>query len=253
MPDHDGSDRKVVPNSQTELARPIFNAERAAFDACGYSAPRPLANPDLVDSFDSSAKPGKDTQNNPHMTSKAVRKLITDSNISKALAELCGPNLKLWRSRFFWKGEGSPEIAWHHDKHFFSREADTVRFDEIDTHYSVLIGLTEIGVSSGMLEVIPGSHRELPGLKRDPRPVYNRPKADHFLTGLSQDLLDARRAVPMPAGTFLVFHSALLHRSLPHLSGSPRLGIALRFHRDTVTVPEQVGAAERVLSYPDLT
>lgn len=225
--------------------------DRAAFDLCGYSAPLPLDDPGLVEGFSMEKRPPSEAALNAHVHSAEVRVLLQDAGLRRAVSHLCGDGLNLWRSRMFWKGSGAGEIGWHHDKHFYSDEADSIRLDEIEAHYSVLIGLAEIGPANGMMEVIPGTHRELEGIERDVRPYHKRSREEHFL-GLPDTLMAQRRPTPIPKACFMVFHSALLHRSLPHAGGAPRLGLAIRLVRDTLTVPAALAEPHEILPYPDL-
>ena len=198
-------------------------AEKTAFDLLGYSAPMPLAEPARAEVASAEHDGERPYVGNPHTTSAAVRSLFADPGLVAQVRALCGPNLKLWRSVFFLKKPGAAEIGWHHDKHFYRGEENDVRFDEIGTHFSVLFALTEIAQTAGMIQVVPGTHADTALLPRDPRPVHLRPKEEHILNNLPQPVLDNVRSVPIPAGSFLVFHSALLHRPRRNILPSWRL------------------------------
>jgi ectoine hydroxylase-related dioxygenase (phytanoyl-CoA dioxygenase family) len=166
------------------------------------------------------------------------------------MAALCGDGLRLWRSKYFSKARGSKEVRWHHDKHFQSGDDALVRFDEIGSHFSVLIALSEMGPDSGVLEVIPGSHRPVPGLERDPRPFLQRSMSEHFHTDLPTALIDARVQIPIPRASFLVFHSALLHRSLAHMGGPERRAIAIRLAGQGVDITSAYAEPAHILPFP---
>lgn len=226
--------------------------ERQALDLLGYTAPLPLAEPRRAHRIAQAEAHDGLYRKNPHVADADVRHLLADPALAEAVARYCGTDYVLWRSAFFQKTEGSKEIGWHHDKHFQAGEAE-IRLDTGDdagAHFSILFGLTGIGRMNGLLEVIPGSHRPLPGLTRDLRPFHRRPASDHILTGLPADLTARARPVPIPAGCFLIFHSALLHRSLPHQGGGRRLGMAIRLAPRGLGIPEPLAAPEEVIAFP---
>ena len=209
---------------------------RAAFDRDGFAGPFPLANPQgarkVLALYPTLAGPM-----NQHVLRTEVVELLGDPELVRIVHSLCGEGLSIWRTAFFAKTEGAGEIGWHHDKHFQAVEDDEVSFDEIDNHFSVFVAMTDVDGSNGRIEVIPSSHVSDARFPRDRRPYHLRPPEDHFIQHIPADLSASRRGIDIPAGSFLVFHSALLHRSLPHQGGPPRLAIAMRLVRDGVAPP----------------
>ena len=212
----------------------------------GYSAPLPLSEPERAEAVLKSCTLTGAYMRNPHVRNEAIFHLLADPGLRAAIRGLCGHNYRLWRSAYFRKASGSGEIRWHHDKHFYAEGVDDIRLDEIGTHYSVLFGLTDIVQSTGLLQVIPGSHRPISGVQRDVRLYHLRPPEAHFLTELPDHITARARPVPIPAGSFLVFHSALLHRSLPHAGGADRLGLAIRLVRDGIGIPSALAEPDDV-------
>ena len=225
-----------------------WHLERQALDWLGYTAPLPLSEPERADAVLTATTLTAGYARNPHLRNEAIFHLLEDEGLRTAIRRLCGPRFRLWRSAYFRKVQGSGEIGWHHDKHFFSDGVDNIRLDEIGTHYSILFALTDIVPSTGVLEVIPGTHRPMPGLDRDERPFHQRPPESHILKDLPQHVVAQARPVPIPAGSFLVFHSALLHRSQPHAGGVDRLGLAIRLVRDGIDVPSELAEPDDVHS-----
>lgn len=223
--------------------------EAAALDSVGFCAPLPLAEPERAATVVADHDWAKGYVKNPHVASQAVRHMLRDPGLVAAVRRFCGESLVLWRSAFFSKTEGSAEIGWHHDKHFQSGDAD-VRLDEIGSHFSILFGLTEITQRNGILEVVPGSHLPVEGLERDTRPFHKRPSSEHILRSLPENILAQRRPVPIPGGSFLVFHSAILHRSLPHVGGGDRLGMAIRLASADVEIPAALATPDDILPFP---
>lgn len=225
-------------------------AERAALDLLGYSAPLPLAEPARAEAVRAGLTGAAGYVKNPHTTSQGVRALLSDPALIDHVNLLCGGGWRLWRSALFVKEKGAAEIGWHHDKHFHSATTTDIRLDEIGAHYSVLFGLTDITQSTGMIQVIPGSHIHQPAVPRDTRAFHMRPAQDHIMHTLPSAVLRATRSVPIPAGSFMIFHSALLHRSLAHVDGQPRLGLAIRLVREGIAIPIELAVPQDVIAFP---
>ena len=174
-----------------------------------------------------------------HMNSPSIQNRLSDTKLREMVTKLCGSNLVIWRSAFFVKKKGASEIRWHHDKHFPSAGNDLLDFDEISTHFSVLFALDYMGMDNGRLELIPGSHKNLPGYVRDRRPIYEKTNIEeHFITDIPPELVNTQRSVFLDRGKFLVFHSGLIHRSLTFSEGNNRRSLALRLVPSDVTVPD---------------
>ncbi|GGA29508.1 phytanoyl-CoA dioxygenase family protein [Neptunicoccus cionae] len=239
-----------MSSTSEHLSGTHWGKEKNALDQLGYTAPLPLSEPERVAAVLAENADRASYTRNPHSSSATVRHMLSDPGLVKYVTALCGPNLRLWRSAFFSKSEGSGEIGWHHDKHFFSNEAEDIRLDEIGSHYSVLFGLTQIDQTTGMLEVLTATHQPMDGLERDSRPYHKRPANEHILTDLPDTVLSNRRPIPIPANSFLIFHSALLHHSLPHNGGGDRLGLAIRLVAPDLVVPAELADAKDVMSFP---
>ncbi|MDU8912167.1 phytanoyl-CoA dioxygenase family protein [Aestuariicoccus sp. MJ-SS9] len=239
----------MLPTSAPSLPGLGWAAERQALNLLGYSAPLPLAEPDRARTVHAHNTGLPAYSRNPHVSSDKVRRMLRDPAPTTAVAALCGDGFRLWRSAFFAKSEGSREIGWHHDKHFNDGDED-IGLDELGGHYSILFGLTDITQTTGQLEMLPGSHRPVAGLERDTRPYHLRPREAHILTDLSDDVLAMRRPVPIPAGCFVVFHSAILHRSLPHTSGGDRLGLAIRLAKPDRAIPAKLAKPQDIMPFP---
>ena len=236
---------------KTEIQNQIdWAPEKNALDKLGYTAPLPLSEPARSAVVLNENADQYSYTRNPHTSQSSVRHMLSDPGLVQYVTALCGPNLRLWRSAFFSKSEGSGEIGWHHDKHFFSDEAEDIRLDEIGTHYSVLFGLTQIDQTTGMLEVLSGTHTSSDALQRDTRPYHKRPANEHILKDLPGSILSNRRPIPIPANSFLIFHSALLHHSLPHNGGGARLGLAIRLIAPDLTIPKELADPADIMPFP---
>lgn len=230
-----------MPTSWQDIKRTL--------DERGFTDPMTLRFPEAADAvFEETAKLALYTRN-PHIRFETVRQLVSDPAITEAVAQLCGTGLVLWRSAFFNKEPGAREIGWHHDKHFSDGD-DLVKLEMDLPHYSVFISVTQTGSDNGMLEFVAGSHVDDLDMHRDPRPYHQRPQNEHNLPGLSPAAEARVIAAPLPQYTFMVFHSAILHRSLQNTSGDRRLGLALRLSPGDLTFPEAQATAKDILPYP---
>ncbi|QAU35541.1 phytanoyl-CoA dioxygenase family protein [Janthinobacterium sp. 17J80-10] len=173
-----------------------------------------------------------------HVDFAVIRTIFLDSELQNKVKALVGSDWLLWRTNFFTKNEKSGEIGWHHDKHFQSGD-EAIDFNEVGSHFSILIALNDMTVSNGAFEIIPGSHKHIASWSRDTRPFHKKESAEHFLT-VPDDLLALREKVELSRGQFLLFHSATVHRSLPFESGFPRVSMIGRLVKKNVSLPSHL-------------
>lgn len=211
----------------------------------GYLGPLPLASASSMDAIYADYASLTKNPKNRHIENSAIQQLYADAAIQSILRAMGWRNYVLWRTHFFAKGiseKTNREIGWHHDKHFQQGE-EQLDFDEIGTHFSVLVALRDMTLANGALEVIPRSHKNIVGFVRDARPYSQRELADHFMA-LPPELEDRRVQIPIKQGEFLIFHSALIHRSLPYSSGEPRVSLAGRLAPSDIVLSDDVLAAK---------
>lgn len=186
---------------------------------------------------------------NIHLQSETCRRLLS-SQLLKTKVEACfGLNLNLWRTNSFKKVDGSGEVAWHHARHFESGNLP-IDFKSLDNHFSILVALTDMDDASGVMEFIPSSHLPQDNYHRDVRPFHQRELSEHFLD-IPQTLLDKRVKVPLKQGQFMLFHSGLLHRSLPALGENiNRYSLVARLCSDSTNIPEELASKQDIYAYP---
>lgn len=162
-----------------------------------------------------------------HIDIDAIKRLFFDKNLQAAAKELFGTDLFVWRTNFFVKSDGTGQNKWHHDRHFENGFAPINLYDT-SNHFSVTIALTDIGMDQGRLEYVKGSHQPINGFDRDiPR---------HFLE-VPEVIEDRVTPLPMKRGEFVMFHGALLHRSLEFGQGERRMSMAGRIARNGTAIP----------------
>jgi ectoine hydroxylase-related dioxygenase (phytanoyl-CoA dioxygenase family) len=188
----------------------------------------------LFEDVSSNSKELKDR----HIKSSIVKDIFNDENLRLNVKKFFGCDLLLWRSNFFIKQLGTDETPWHHDKHFENGDIP-LDFQDIENHFSILIAVTDIQESGGVMEFILGSHRPIKTLDRDLRPFHKKTGNEHFIdipTDIDLNIIQ----LPLTKGQFVLFHSGLLHRSLPFLNGERRISMIGRLTTKNVKIPEEL-------------
>ena len=166
---------------------------------------------------------------NRHLDIPLFQDIIYDESFISTLKHICSQHLILWRTIIFRKQVGSQMVGWHHDKHFQNGTSKYIDLNEISSHFTAIIALSDMTLTNGAFQVLPKSHKPLKGLERDLRIFTEKNLEDHILPKLPQHLEDMVETLTLKQGQFIIFHSALLHRSLEYISGNPRTSITLRF------------------------
>jgi len=174
---------------------------------------------------------------NRHLDIPLFQNIIHDSNLVSTLKTLCSQKLILWRTVVFRKKSGSQKINWHHDKHFQNGTEKYIDLNEMSSHFTVIIALNDMTLTNGAFQVLPKSHKPIQRFQRDLRIFTEKNLEDHILQKIPEHLEKTVQTLTLKQGQFIVFHSALLHRSLEYISGNPRTSVALRFFTPDVEFP----------------
>jgi ectoine hydroxylase-related dioxygenase (phytanoyl-CoA dioxygenase family) len=237
----------VLAHEPTEMTAAIHSAQATA----GLYGPLPLSRtsqlllPPLINSAAADPSP-----RNLHSRSELAREVICDAAIRESVRQLFGQGYQLWRTNFFHRATGTPHagVGWHHDKHFQNGD-DLVDFNEVGDHISIVIALDQIDHTNGPFQYIPGSFSGVvSGLDRDTRPYHKRSIEDHFLT-LPAEITTMAVLMPIPAGHFCIFQSALLHGSPPSGGAVSRTSMVGRLVRNHCHIPEACAAPEEISQY----
>ena len=171
--------------------------------------------------------PGPNPMIDRHMDVNAIKNVFFDRNLLALVAKHFGNKLFLWRTNFFVKNEGTGENKWHHDRHFENGSARINLFDN-SNHFTVLVALTDVGMSAGRIEYVRGSHLPIQGFNRNiPRHILEVPKV----------VQDRVTPLPLKRGQFVLFYSTVLHRSLAFEEGEGRISVAARLARNGTKFP----------------
>jgi len=146
----------------------------------------------------------------PHKISRLMFDQLSDPAIVEVLRQVIGPNVKCMQSMLFIKAAGKPGQAWHQDEDYIPTRDRSLT--------GVWLALDDATVENGCLWVIPGSHR--PGVLW-PMHWHGDARFDCAWESVGFPFRE-QDAVPVevPAGSIVVFHGYLLHRSLPNRSKS---------------------------------
>ena len=183
------------------------------------------------------------------MQNNACRRLLSDLSLLDEVKNSFGHDLKLWRTNCFKKVSGSGEVKWHHDRHFENGNSP-IEFANLKNHFSILLAITDIDEKSGVIEFIPGSHLPSKSYKQDIRPYHRRKSDEHFLS-IPEYLAEKRISVPLKRGEFMLFHSGLLHRSLP-ANGKDvnRYSMVARLCTSNTIIPLELAPETAICEFP---
>ncbi len=147
------------------------------------------------------------------------RELALNSRIVDRIAQVLGPDLKLFRNALMLKppAVGSPK-GWHQDSPYWPIEPMSLS--------SCWIPLEDATPENGCMAVIPGGHLlgPLPHIRVTDDYVIDPDSLPGGFSGPEAGLL-----VPMRAGSGLFFHSLIPHYTAPNLSSGWRRAVVLAY------------------------
>src|SRR4029077_17843466 len=88
-----------------------------------------------------------------HLDCRVVYDLCSHPAIVERMASIYGPDLILWRSNFFIKNPGDPEIPWHQDGNYWPIEPAV--------NISAWLAIDESTVENSCVQLLPGTHRRI--------------------------------------------------------------------------------------------
>ncbi|XP_069505041.1 L-threonyl-[L-threonyl-carrier protein] 4-chlorinase-like [Ambystoma mexicanum] len=184
---------------------------------------------------------------NIHQSHPWAMDLATHPHTLEAITAVLGPNVILLDSRFICKYPSSavphkedtaPYVAWHQDIKYWGFEGGPVA--------SVWLALDDVDTENGVLQVIPGSHKQGILEHRTATAPGNMLSANQEIPG---HLVDVEKAVecPLKAGQMSVHDGLTVHASEPNLSHRRRCGFVIRY---VPTTAYPVQDPERPRSFP---
>lgn len=164
-----------------------------------------------------------------HLDSPLVHRLCTHPVLLSAARALYGEDLLLWRSTFIAKADAGPAFQWHQDWGGVYAPGEEYGL-EPPLHFTFWIAVSDVTEDSGCLQFVSGTRAVLPA-----RPHVSGERATLLV---DDDMVDQDRVVSMPLrpGQCAVFTDRALHASGVNMSGSRRLGLAVRLTVPSVKV-----------------
>jgi len=131
-------------------------------------------------------------------------KLLTTGILLETASALLGQQAVLYKEKVNYKLAGGAGYAPHQD---------APAYPFIDAHVSCMVAVDDATVDNGCLEVVEAMHHEV--LRTDDAGCVHPDLVEHYTW----------KAVEVPAGSTLWFHSRTPHRSGPNTSGVPRRAV----------------------------
>jgi ectoine hydroxylase-related dioxygenase (phytanoyl-CoA dioxygenase family) len=162
---------------------------------------------------------------NLHLFFEWAHRLATHDAVLDAIQDVLGGDIWVYSTLIFYNPpRDSGYVSWHQDSFYSGLN--------LTPSVSAWIALTQSDSANGCMRVIPKSHRQ--GLLNridagDESKLLRR--GEQAPTVNEADALD----VVLQPGEMSLHHSAILHRSNPNTSGSPRIGFIVRFVTDQIT------------------
>ncbi len=158
----------------------------------------------------STNKPELRRINAPVEVSKAYYDAMSSSNMTDAVAQLIGPNVKLHHSKINSKlPGGKTDVKWHQDFPFTPHSNDDL--------ITALLMIDDVTLDNGPLEVVPGSHKnEIHSLWQNG--IFTGSVTDEVTKNCQENAVTCIGK----AGSVCLMHTRLLHGSKPNISSKPR-------------------------------
>ncbi|KAM4696689.1 putative alpha-ketoglutarate-dependent hypophosphite dioxygenase [Rhinophrynus dorsalis] len=184
---------------------------------------------------------------NIHMEYEWVMNLASHPKLLQVITAVLGPNVILLDSRFICKypstevphkDNTAPYVAWHQDIKYWGFEGGPVA--------SVWLAFDDVDTENGVLQVIPGSHKQ--GI------------LEHRAAEIPGNMLTANQEIPrhlvaveesvecpLKAGQMSVHDGLTVHASEPNMSNRRRCGFVIRY---VPTTAYPVEDPERPRTFP---
>jgi ectoine hydroxylase-related dioxygenase (phytanoyl-CoA dioxygenase family) len=145
--------------------------------------------------------------------------IVRDPRVLDAVEDLIGPDILVYHLTLWMKEPRTDAfVSWHQDSTYFGLSPAE--------HVTAWVALSESGLESGCVQVVPGSH-----LRGQIPHGVEKSDSNMFPTGqrvaLGSDVpLDTMVLRP---GEFSLHHTHLLHNSLPNRSVDRRIGLGISY------------------------
>uniref|UniRef100_A0A8C5MI05 Alpha-ketoglutarate-dependent hypophosphite dioxygenase n=1 Tax=Leptobrachium leishanense TaxID=445787 RepID=A0A8C5MI05_9ANUR len=166
---------------------------------------------------------------NIHMEHEWVMNLASHPNLLQAITAVLGPNVILLDSRFICKYSSTdvphkediaPYVAWHQDIKYWGFEGGPVA--------SVWLAFDDVDTENGVLQVIPGSHKQGVLEHRIAKIPGNMLTSNQEIPKHLVNVEDAVEC-PLKTGQMSIHDGLTVHASEPNVSDRRRCGFVIRY------------------------
>ncbi|RQH40902.1 hypothetical protein D5R40_15670 [Okeania hirsuta] len=172
---------------------------------------------------------------NRHLDNSTLLALFKRPEIVERCAQLLGPNLLLWRSRFFEIYPHSSGTQWHQNSNWlYENMRDSVVNPSDSSELFQLtcwIALTDANKEKGSMMVIPGTHQTIYPIQRGSTLTDDNNLHLHsFGYGDIDYPIDntEKKLIEMKAGEFFLFTERVIHGSCENTTDSSRWAVNFR-------------------------
>ncbi len=184
---------------------------------------------------------GFPTRRDRHLDGGFFLQMMTHPAIVERVAQLLGPDLKLWRSYVFHKPPGGKRVTWHQESSYMYENkfvhpivlpVDPQSLFQL----TVWVAVTETTLANGCLQVVPGTHRSIHNLRLGGGEGY---ESAAFQLDFQVDSATVR-PLEMRPGQAIILSERVIHGSEVNTTRAPRTAFNFRFVRGDATVHPHV-------------
>ena len=203
-----------------EIAR--YGRDGFVFPVDAFPREAALGYRDALETFEreDGRRFGKGHNFKPHLLFRWVDEIVHHSAVLDPVEALIGPDIRLFHLSIWPKSAHDPAfVSWHQDAAYFGLEPAV--------QVTAWIALTDAPVTSGCMEVVPGSHHR--GLLQHGQ--FDSP--NNLLSRGQTVTADFDRAdtvfMAVKAGQMSLHHTNLVHRSGPNGTDDRRIGLGISY------------------------
>jgi len=154
-----------------------------------------------------------------HVLFPWINEMIRHPKILDAIEDLLGPDILCWNTSFFIKEPHDPGfVSWHQDATYWGLDSSDVA--------TAWIAMSPANKVSGCMKFVPGTHKQQ--VKHEDTFDQNN------LLTRGQEIavaVEESQAVDivLRAGEMSLHHIGIVHGSNANISGTPRIGLAIRY------------------------
>lgn len=160
-----------------------------------------------------------------HLDEPRILNLFKKPAITERCAQLLGPDLMVWRSRFFSKQPGESGTAWHQASVYLSENMKTTTLQPPDLselfQLTVFTSLSEASIENGCMTLIPGTNKKIYTYTVETFDPTKETKGRFGMRKIDVNYpIDPEKVkkIIMKPGQFYIFSERTIHGSLDNIS-----------------------------------